>query len=157
MKTRRWIVRILGAWVVLFLMFDAGVKVLNTTVAIDATTRLGYPAHLVPVIGWIELLAVILYVVPATSVAGALLLTGFLGGAAATQVRVEDPWFALPIVVGAMVWGPLWLNDSRVRRLLFDAAPPLPTEPVAAVQGTRAAAEPQPPRRHAAIREAPLR
>jgi len=139
--TRRWTCRIVNGWIVLFLVFDAGVKVLNTTVAVEATARLGYPAHFVPVIGLIELLGVLLYVVPATSVLGAVLLTGFLGGATATQMRVEDPWFAFPVAVGALVWGALWLRDSRVGVLLRGAPPRQPKEPVPVVQ-TDCAADP---------------
>jgi len=119
MKMRRWAGRIAAGWVVLFLLFDAGVKVLNSTVAIEATTRLGYPAHLVPVIGLIELAVVVVYVIPATSILGAVLLTGFLGGATATQLRVGDPWFLFPVFAGALVWGALWLRDSRVAGLLL--------------------------------------
>src|SRR5262249_22657779 len=115
----RWTGRAIGAWVVLFLAFDAGVKVLNASVAVEGTTRLGYPEHLVVILGIIELVSLIVYVWPRTATVGATLLTAYLGGATATQVRVEDPWFALPVVVGVLVWGALWLRDSRVRSLLL--------------------------------------
>ena len=114
-KAGRWGGWLLGGWVALFLAFDAGVKVLNLDVAVDATTKLGYPAGLVAAIGMIELVCLVAYLIPRTAIVGAILLTGFLGGATATQVRVEDPWFAFPIVVGAMVWAALYLRDSRVR------------------------------------------
>jgi hypothetical protein len=91
------------------------VKVLNLDVAVDATTKLGYPAGLGVAIGVIELVCLVAYLIPRTAIVGAILLTGFLGGATATQARVEDPWFAFPIVVGAMVWAALYLRDPRVR------------------------------------------
>src|SRR5262245_31544349 len=118
-KGRRWTGRAIGAWVVLFLAFDAGVKVLNSKVAVDATTHMGYPEQLHVNLGVIELICLLVYVVPRTSIMGAALLTAYLGGATATQVRVEDPWFAFPVVVGVLVWGALWLRDSRVVRLFF--------------------------------------
>ena len=157
MKMRRWTGRILGAWVVRFLVFDAGVKVANATVAIEATTRLGYPAHLVPVIGAIELIGVALYVIPATAITGALLLTGFRGGATATQLRVGDPWFLFPVVVGALVWGALWLRDARVRQLLLPKAPRPATEPPSAADANPAEGRSSLPHRYAApVQEAPL-
>jgi len=114
--------RIVGGWVVLFLAFDAGVKVLGSRVAIEGTIRLGYPEHLVVILGIVELVCLIAYLVPRTSLIGAILLTGYLGGATATQVRVEDPWFAFPVVVGGLVWAALWLRDTRVGVLFVDAA-----------------------------------
>ena len=119
---RRWTGRILGAWVALFLAFDAVVKVLNASVAVDGTMRLGYPAHLVAVLGWVELASLTAYLVPRTSWIGAALLTAYLGGATAAQVRVQDPWFAFPVALGLLVWGALWLRDSRVGELLLARA-----------------------------------
>src|SRR5262245_42025765 len=115
---KRWTGRIIGAWVVLFLAFDAGVKVLNANVAVEGTRRLGYPEHLVVILGIVELASLIVYLVPRTAPLGAMLLTAYLGGATATQVRVENPWFVLPVVLGVLVWGALWLRDFRVRSLL---------------------------------------
>jgi len=96
------------------LAFDAAVKVLGLDVAVEGTTRLGYPASLVVTIGWVELVCLLAYVIPRTAPMGALLLTGYLGGATATQVRVEDPWFLFPIAVGVLMWGALWLRDPRI-------------------------------------------
>jgi hypothetical protein len=70
------------------------------------------------VIGLVELVCVIAYVLPRTSLVGAMLLTGYLGGATATQVRLEDPWFVFPVVMGVMVWAGLVLRDGRVRALI---------------------------------------
>lgn len=120
---RRWAGRVLGGWVILFLAFDTAVKVVNAQVAVDGTTRLGYPADLVVIIGIIELACVTLYAIPRTSIIGALLLTAYLGGATATQVRVQDPWFLFPVAVGVMSWAALWLRDRRLGAFLFGTPP----------------------------------
>lgn len=119
-KSRLWAGRLIGGWLVLFLAFDAAVKVLNLNVAVEGTTRLGYPAHLVVILGVVEFVCLIAYVVPRASIVGAILLTGYLGGATATQVRVENPWFLLPVALGGLMWAALWLRDPRVGSLLFE-------------------------------------
>src|SRR6187200_3103634 len=115
---KRWTGLVIGAWVVLFLAFDSAVKLLGLDVAIEGTTRLGYPAHLVVIIGVVEFVCLLAYVIPRSAPIGALLLTGYLGGATATQVRVEDPWFLFPVGVGVLVWGALWLRDPRIGAVL---------------------------------------
>jgi len=117
-KKRMWAGRIICALVVLFLLFDSGLKVMKLAPAIEATARLGYPTRLVFAIGISELIRVVLFVIPRTSILGAILLTGYLGGATATQVRVEDPWFFFPVVIGGLVWGGLFLRDERLRALV---------------------------------------
>jgi glyoxylase-like metal-dependent hydrolase (beta-lactamase superfamily II) len=116
-KTRLWIGRLISALTVAFLLFDTVVKVLNLPVAVEGTVRLGYPARLVIYLGIVELICLAAYLYPRTSVLGAALLTGYLGGATATQVRVEDPWFIFPVVVGVLVWVGLFLRDARLRPL----------------------------------------
>lgn len=116
---RRWTGLVIGAWVVLFLAFDSAVKLLRLDVAVEGTTRLGYPADLVVVIGLVELVCLLAYVIPRTAPIGALLLTAYLGGATATQVRVEDPWFLFPVAVGVLIWGALWLRDPRLAAILL--------------------------------------
>ncbi len=117
-KKSLWGGRIISAVMVLFLLFDSGMKVMRLAPAMEATTRLGYPARLVVAVGIAELVCVVLYVIPRASILGAILLTGFLGGATATQVRVEDPWLFFPVVVGVLVWGGLFLRDERLRALI---------------------------------------
>jgi hypothetical protein len=117
-KKAVWLGRIISGWVVLFLVFDAGVKVLRLAPAIEGTARIGYPVDLVVAIGIVELACLALYVVPRTWIFGAILLTGFLGGATAAKVRLEDPWFVFPVAVGLLVWGGLFLRDDRVRMLV---------------------------------------
>ena len=105
----------------LFLAFDTVLKLAQLTPAVDGTVALGYPAHLVAVIGVIQALCLLLYLVPSTSVLGAILLTGYLGGAVATHVRIGSPLPShtlFPIYVALLVWGGLYLRDARVRELL---------------------------------------
>ncbi len=111
----------LTALVALFLIFDTVIKVLMLAPAVQGTTELGYPAHTVLWIGIIELLCVALYLVPRTSALGALLLTGYLGGAIATHVRVGSPLLShtfFPIYVALMLWGGLYLRETRLRELV---------------------------------------
>jgi len=116
-----WTARIITALVVLFLLFDLIVKLLRLPVAIQATVQLGYPESAVLVIGIIELLCLITYLIPRTSVFGAILLTGYLGGAIASQWRAGNPLFShtlFPIYIALLIWAPLFLRDERVRALI---------------------------------------
>lgn len=116
-KKRLWAGRIISGLTVLFLLFDCVVKLLKLAVAIEATARLGYTESLVFGIGVAEFVCTILYVIPRTSVFGAILLTGYLGGATATHVRIGDPFF-FPIVFGALIWAGLWLRDDQLRTFI---------------------------------------
>ena len=114
-----WTGRIVGTLIVLFLVFDGVVKMLKMNVAIEGTVRLGYPARLVAAIGLVETACAAMYAWPRTSMLGAILLTGYLGGATATQVRLEDPWFLFPVLIGVLAWGALWLRDPAIGRYLI--------------------------------------
>ena len=103
-KASLWSGRIVTAVVILFMLFDGGIKVLRLAPAVEGTTRLGYPTSLVVPIGIVALVCAFFYAIPRTSILGAVLLTGFLGGATATQVRVQDPWFFFPVAIGVLVW-----------------------------------------------------
>jgi DoxX-like protein len=106
---------------VLFLTFDTVLKVLRLAPAIEGTTALGYPAESVQWIGIIELVCLVLYVVPRTSVLGGLLLTGYLGGAIATHVRIASPLLThvlFPVYVALLLWGGLYLREKRLRELV---------------------------------------
>jgi hypothetical protein len=112
---------VLTALVGLFLTFDTVMKVLKLAPAMQGTTGLGYPAATVRWIGMIELACVVFYLVPRTSVLGALLLTGYLGGAIASNVRVGNPLLShtfFPIYVAAMLWGGVYLRETRLGELL---------------------------------------
>jgi DoxX-like protein len=115
-----WAGRILSALAVMFLLFDGILHAMNPAPVVAAFAQLGYPNNLALGIGIVELACVGVYVLPRTSVLGAVLLTGYLGGATATQVRVGHPLFAetlFPVYVGVLVWGGLLLRDGRLRAL----------------------------------------
>src|SRR5215470_12249918 len=116
-KARLWTGRGITVFTVAFLLFDTMVKVLNVPVAVEGTLRLGYRASLVIYIGIVEFVCLAAYLYPRTAVLGAILLTGYLGGAPATQEREEDPWFIFPVVVGVLVWAGLLLRNERLRPL----------------------------------------
>jgi hypothetical protein len=116
-----WVGRILTILAALFLLMDAVMKVVQAKVSVDGTVQLGYPASVVVPIGLILLVCTLLYIVPQTAALGAILLTGYLGGAVATNLRAGTPLFSnilFPVYVGLIVWGGLYLRDSRVRALV---------------------------------------
>ena len=113
-----WTGRIFSVLVFLFMLFDGSIKVLRMAPAVEETARLGYPTSLVLPSGLVALVCTFLYAIPRTSILGAVLLTGYLGGATATQVRVQDPWFFFPVVIGVMVWVGPFLMDERLRALI---------------------------------------
>jgi hypothetical protein len=116
-----WAGRVLSGLAVLFLLFDASIKLLQLPVAVEGTSQLGYPESVILGLGLVQLACLIAYLIPRTSVLGAILWTGYLGGAVATHVRVENPLFShilFPLYVAALLWGGLWLRDRRVRSLL---------------------------------------
>ena len=120
----RWTGRILSGLAVLFLLWDGAIKLMVLAPVAEAFVRLGYPVTLAVAIGMLELVCLAVYVVPRTSLLGAVLLTGYLGGAVATHVRVEDPlltYTVFPIYVAALVWGGLYLRDVRVRAVVRHA------------------------------------
>jgi hypothetical protein len=116
-----WSGRVTSALPVLFLLFDGAMKLAKPAVVVEATVQLGYPESVILPLGIILLGCVILYLIPRASVLGAILLTGYLGGAVATQVRVGNPLFShilFPGYVGALLWGGLLLQDPRLRRFI---------------------------------------
>ena len=105
----------------LFLAFDTVLKVLRLGPAVEGTIALGYPVDSVQWIGIIELVCLVLYLVPRTSVLGGLLLTGYLGGAIATHVRISSPLLThtlFPVYVALLLWGGLYLREKRLRALV---------------------------------------
>ncbi len=120
-RNKLWAGRILTALPVLFLLVDVVLKFLQPAPVVEAMARLEYPMSLAPVLGIILFLCVIVYLVPSTSVLGAVLLTAYLGGAIATHVRVGDPIFShvlFPVYLAGMLWGGLYLREDRLRALL---------------------------------------
>ena|SRR5579864_7822587 len=116
-----WAGRIISGFAVLFFLMDGGMKLAKPAVVVKASVHdLGYPESEIVGIGVLLLTCTLLYVIPRTSILGAVLLTGYLGGAIASQVRVQASWFnvVFALVFGCFVWGGLWLRDIRVRNLL---------------------------------------
>lgn len=116
-----WIGRGLSGLAGAFLVFDGLGKLLEVQPVIDGTKQLGYPPDVVFSLGVTLLSCVLVYLVPRTSVLGAVLLTGYLGGAVATHVRVENPLFThvlFPTYLAALLWGGLMLRDARLRAFL---------------------------------------
>jgi hypothetical protein len=121
MKKMHWAGRVMTAIPVLFLAFDAVIKLMQITPVVESFTALGYPASLALGIGTLELVCLLVYVTPFTSTLGAILLTGYLGGGVATHVRMGDPLLShslFPVYVGVLIWGGLFLRDERLRALI---------------------------------------
>jgi hypothetical protein len=115
-----WTGRVLSGLVIAFLLMDALMKVAQASVVLDSARQLGYPPETMFGIGLTLLISTLLYVIPQTSVLGAILLTGYLGGAVATHVRIGNPMFThtlFPIYLGVLLWGGLVLRNRRVRNL----------------------------------------
>lgn len=113
--------RVLSGLALAFLSFDCALKLLALAPAVQGTRELGYPEHSVQTIGIIQLVCVALYAVPRSAALGAILLTGYLGGAIATHVRLDNPLFShilFPLYIAALVWGGLYLRDPRLSVLL---------------------------------------
>lgn len=115
-----WTGRILSFLSALFLLFDGVMKLIKPVPVVEATSRLGFPQSALTGIGIVLLACTILYLIPRTAVLGAILLTGYLGGAVATQVRAGSSAFetAFPAIFGILVWGGLFLQDGRLRALI---------------------------------------
>ncbi len=112
---------VISGLVVLFLLFDAVIHLLNTSQVQDAMAELGFDPSLNRVIGAVLLVSLVLYVVPVTSILGAVLLTGYLGGGVTSNMLTEQPIVSttlFPIYVGILVWGGLYLRDTAVRAIM---------------------------------------
>ena len=120
-RIQLWSGRVLSALAVLFLLFDVTLHLLRPSFVIEGTKQVGFPVDVILPLGIIQLVCLILYVIPRTAVLGAILWTGYLGGAVATHVRVADPLFShilFPTYVAMLLWGGLWLREQRLRALV---------------------------------------
>ena len=118
---RMWAGRIVSALPVLFLLFDGTIHIMRIPAVVAGFAQAGFPISTAVPIGIIEIVCIILYVIPRTSVLGAILLTGYLGGAVATNVRQQLPmlgYVLAPVYVAVFIWGGLWLRDDRIRSLI---------------------------------------
>jgi|SRR5580692_50351 hypothetical protein len=120
-KKMLWTGRAISGLITVLLLMDAVMKIAQVAPVMEGTVKVGYPASAVLPIGIILLLCLICYVIPRTAVLGAILLTGYLGGAVATNFRISTPLFSyilVPVYVGVLVWGGLFLQDERLRALI---------------------------------------
>jgi len=116
-----WTGRILSGLVILFLLFDGAMKLVPLDIVVETHEQLGIPANLARTLGVLTIACTVLYAIPRTAVLGAILLTGYLGGAIATHLRVGSPIFThllFGFYLGLMVWGGLYLRDERLRALV---------------------------------------
>jgi hypothetical protein len=112
---------VLTSLVALFLLFDSATKLLQLPAVVEATVQMGFPATTVPVIGGTLLACLVLYLIPRTAVLGAVLLTGYLGGAVCAQLRIEAPvlgYLLFPVYTGVLVWLGLYLRSAALRALV---------------------------------------
>jgi len=119
-KASLWTGRIITGLVVLFFLFDSIMKLVKPVFIVEANRQLGYSEHLIIPIALTLLVSVILYVIPATAVLGAILLTAYMGGAVATHVRVDAPVFnvVFAVVFGILVWAGLFFREPRLQSLI---------------------------------------
>ena len=116
-KTALWTGRVISTLPVLMLLMSAVMKFMKPPPVVEGFAHLGLPESLALGLGILEMLCTVLYVIPRTAVLGAILLTGYLGGATVTHLRVGDP-FIMPAILGVFVWGGLFLRDPRLRALI---------------------------------------
>ena len=122
-KPARWTGRVLSGLVIMFLLFDGAIKLVPWPVVTETMDRMGYGSSesFARTLGVITIACTVLYAIPPTSILGAILLTGYLGGAMASHVRIDSPLFSHTLFgfyLGLMVWGGLWLRDRSLRTLI---------------------------------------
>lgn len=120
-KAKARIAHAVAGIVILFLLFDSVIHIMVIPPVVESFNDLGYPVHLAVWLGIFELACVIMYVIPRTSVLGTVLLTGYLGGAVATQLRIGAPLLStalFPVYIGMLLWVAVYMRDSRLRTLI---------------------------------------
>lgn len=121
-KAQVWTGRIMSGLVILFMLFDGIFKfVAPDDLMKESVAQLGYQLHHAPILGTLALICPVLYIIPRTAILGAVLLTGYYGGAIATHVRVDNPLFShtlFPIYLAILMWGGLWLRSVALRGLV---------------------------------------
>jgi hypothetical protein len=120
-KGRLWTARIMSGLVIAFMLVDSIFKFIPNDAVTAGTVQLGYQAHHVPVLGALAFISILLFSIRRTQFIGAILLTGYLGGAVATHVRIDNPLFShilFPVYLGVLAWGSLWLKNENFRRLI---------------------------------------
>lgn len=117
-KKQLWAGRIISALPVLLLLLSGVMKILKPASVVQGFAHYGYPESQMVVLGIVEIACTLVYIIPQTSYLGAILMTGYLGGATASNVRIGDPSSYVTVILGVLVWGGLYLRDARLRALL---------------------------------------
>ena len=122
-KSARWTGLIMSGLVILFLLFDGGIKLVPLEIVTQTSGEIGLPTDpsFARLLGVLTLIGVALYAIPQTSVLGAILLTGYMGGAIATHLRIDSPLFShtlFGVYLGLLIWGGLYLREPRLRALI---------------------------------------
>lgn len=120
-KKALWAGRIISGLVAAFLLFDAVIHIMKPAPVVEGFAKLGFPLRFAVPLGIIELVGILLYVIPGTSILGAIFLTGYLGGAVAIQLPTGNPFFGevlFPVYVGVFLWGGIYVRDERLRSLV---------------------------------------
>jgi hypothetical protein len=119
-KGKLWTGRIMGGLVIAFMLMDSIFKFFPNEMVTAGTVELGYQAHHIPVWGTLGFISILLFIIPRTQILGAILLTGYFGGAIATHVRLDNPLFShilFPVYLAILMWGSLWLRNENLRNL----------------------------------------
>lgn len=119
-KGKVWTARIMGGLVIAFMLFDGIFKLIPNEMVIEGTVELGFQAHHLVTIGSLALVSTVLYIIPRTEILGAVLLTGYWGGAIATNVRMDNPLFShvlFPVYLALLAWGAIWMRSETLRQL----------------------------------------
>lgn len=120
-KGKLWTARIMGGLVIAFMLMDSIFKLIPNEMVTAGSVELGFQAHHIPVMGVLGLTSILLFAIPRTQLLGAILLTGYFGGAIATHVRLDNPLFShilFPVYLAVLAWGSLWLKNETFRRLI---------------------------------------
>ena len=120
-KGNLWTARIMGGLVIAFMLMDSIFKLIPNDMVTAGTVELGYQAHHIPVMGGLGFISILLFAIPRTQILGAILLTGYFGGAIATHLRLDNPLFShilFPVYLAVLAWGSLWLKNETLRKLI---------------------------------------
>lgn len=120
-KGKLWTARIMGGLVIAFMLMDSIFKLIPNEMVTAGSVELGFQAHHIPVMGILGLTSILLFAIPRTQILGAILLTGYFGGAIATHVRLDNPLFShilFPVYLGVLAWGSIWLKNETFRKLI---------------------------------------
>ena len=117
-KAAIWTGRVMSALPVLMILVAGVMKLMRVPGVVEGFNRAGAPERLIIPVGLIEVICCVVYLIPRTAVLGAILMTGLLGGATITTLRIGDPTYPLPVVLGMLAWGGLWMRDLRLRALI---------------------------------------